>query len=530
MQNYTTILGVIKLRSENVPYDVVQKRYSIGSSTVTLIMNRFKEANLTYLELSQMEPAKVVALFYPQENLRRKDIPMPDFQYYYDRIHEKGSKVNIAYCWIEYKRNFPEGYEASQFYEYYSRFVAENYGSREVSMAVERIPGERMYIDWVGDKPAILMDPQTGEITEVCVFVTTIGISSYVYAEVFADEKTPAFVQGTVNALQFYGAVPKYLVPDNCLTAVKKHTKDELILNSTYQDLEDYYDTVILPPPARKPKGKPTVENHVRYLETHLIEKLKEKLYTSIDQINSDVKKIIADINERDFQKKSGTRKSLFEAYDRPHMKPLPGGRYATCEYKAFLRIPENYHLEFDGHYYSVLYTYYGKPAILKATLSEIRICDENNRLICTHQRSYKQFPLYITDPSHMPASHQYYKMVNSKDGDYYRRWATVFGPYMVTLIDTVLKASRHEQQAYNSCAGILHSCKDVPRHYAEEAAQKCVEMKSCQYSTFKKVLGTTSDNHKFGEYTAAGKIPAHHNIRGKEHYAKKNSDGGRNE
>ena len=227
MQNYTTILGVIKLRSENVPYDVVQRRYSIGSSTVTLIMNRFKDSNLTYLELSQMEPAKVVALFYPQENLRRKDIPMPDFQSYYDRIHEKGSKINIAYCWIEYKRGFPEGYEASQFYEYYRRFVVENYGSREVSMAVERVPGERMYIDWVGDKPAILMDPQTGEITEVCVFVTTIGISSYVYAEVFVDEKTPAFVQGTVNALQFYGAVPKYLVPDNCKTAVTKHTKDE---------------------------------------------------------------------------------------------------------------------------------------------------------------------------------------------------------------------------------------------------------------------------------------------------------------
>jgi hypothetical protein len=90
MQNYTTILGVIKLRSENVPYDVVQKRYSIGSSTVTLIMRRFREVNLTYYELSQMEPAEVVALFYPQENLRRKDIPMPDFQYYYDRIHKKG--------------------------------------------------------------------------------------------------------------------------------------------------------------------------------------------------------------------------------------------------------------------------------------------------------------------------------------------------------------------------------------------------------------------------------------------------------
>ena len=50
------------------------------------------------------------------------------------------------------------------------------------------------------------------------------------------------------------------------------------------------------------------------------------------------------------------------------------------------------------------------KPAILKATMSEIRICDENNRLICRHPRSYKDFPRYITDVAHMPEHHQYYK------------------------------------------------------------------------------------------------------------------------
>ena len=30
-------------------------------------------------------------------------------------------------------------------------------------MPVERIPGERMYIDWIGDQPELLTDPATGE-------------------------------------------------------------------------------------------------------------------------------------------------------------------------------------------------------------------------------------------------------------------------------------------------------------------------------------------------------------------------------
>ena len=82
---------------------------------------------------------------------------------------------------------------------------------------------------------------------------------------------------------------PKYLVPDNLKTAITRHTKDELVINSAYQDLENFYDVVILPPPPRKPKGKPTVEKYVQFLETHLLEDLKEKVYYSIEDINRDV-------------------------------------------------------------------------------------------------------------------------------------------------------------------------------------------------------------------------------------------------
>ena len=110
----------------------------------------------------------------------------------------------------------------------------------------------------------------------------------------------------------------------------------------------------------------------------------------------------------------------------------------------------------------------YVKPAILKATMTEIRICDEYNRLICRHPRSYRDFPLYITDDSHMPPEHLYYKEVNAHDGAYYRWWASVYGESMVTLIDRILRSSKHEEQAYNSCAGVLHSCMFADNTYAD--------------------------------------------------------------
>lgn len=515
MQDYNTIIGVIQMRQKNCAFSVIEARYHIGSSTVQRILDRFKASGISDEKLKAMEPSAVEELIYPSQNLRRKDIPLPDFQYYYDRIHAKGSKVNISYCWIEYKTEHPDGYEQTQFYEHYKRFVEKNYGSTNIKMAVERVPGEKMYIDWVGDQPELLTDPETGEIRKVHIFATTLGVSSLIYAEAFMNEKLPQFIEGTVHAVLFYGGIAKYFVPDNLKTAVTKHTKDELVLQTAYSDLEDFYETIVLPPPPRKPKGKPSVENHVKYLETHLIEKLKEKIFTSLDDLNAEIKKIVAVLNSKRFQNKSFSRQDAFEKYDKPCMKPLPGGAFTVCDYKAVNKVPDNYHIEYDDHYYSVVYTYSGKPAILKATSKEIRICDQYNRLICTHKRAYKAFPRYITEDSHMRPEHLYYKEVNAKDGAYYRRWASVFGPNMAECIDRILKAPKHEEQAYNACAGLLHSVKDLPHGIVEETALQCIQMNSCRYKTFKQVL-----NRILKEGVPhTGSLPQHDNIRGKGFY-----------
>ena len=114
-----------------------------------------------------------------------------------------------------------------------------------------------------------------------------------------------------------------------------------------------------------------------------------------------------------------------------------------------------------------------------------------------------------------MRPEHLYYKEVNSKDGAYYRRWASVFGPSMSEFIDRLLKSSKHEEQSYNACAGILHSVKDLPHGIVEEVARQCIEMNSCRYKTFKQVLG----KFQSGDSCSEEHLPQHGNIRGKDFY-----------
>ena len=162
MQSYTTILGVIDMRQRGISYDDCGNRYGIGHSTITLIMDRFRDSGKNLDTLKQMSPEEVENLFYPPENIRRKDVSvMPDFQAVFERLSMPGSKANLFYLWLKYKKECPSGYQYTQYCHYFKKFIEKNYGSEAVSMVVERVPGEKVYIDWIGDQPEILVNSQT---------------------------------------------------------------------------------------------------------------------------------------------------------------------------------------------------------------------------------------------------------------------------------------------------------------------------------------------------------------------------------
>ena len=79
MQNCTTILGIIDMRQRGISYDDCRSRYHIGCSTISLIMSRFYACGKDLNSLKQMSAEEVEHLFFPPENLRRKDDSvMPD--------------------------------------------------------------------------------------------------------------------------------------------------------------------------------------------------------------------------------------------------------------------------------------------------------------------------------------------------------------------------------------------------------------------------------------------------------------------
>lgn len=51
----------------------------------------------------------------------------------------------------------------------------------------------------------------------------------------------------------------RILVPDNLKTGITKHTKSEIVLNRSYQEMAEHYGTAIIPTRVQTPKDKASV-------------------------------------------------------------------------------------------------------------------------------------------------------------------------------------------------------------------------------------------------------------------------------
>lgn len=521
MQKYATILEVCRLLELGASVRDIRSRTRLGHSTINLIHSRMRSSSLSFSQLQDMDPEQVEGLFYPKK-VRDSSIPLPDYEAVYHRITAKTAPSNLYLEWLLYIEHFPNGYQYTQFRKHFIDWADSHHIGSQVKMIVHREPGETMYIDWVGDVlPLVRPDPLAESVEKAHILVTTLGVSSLLFAKAFPDEKLPSVIDGITEAIAFYGALPKIFKPDNMKTAVTKNTKDILLLNEAFKDLERFYDVVVVPAPPRKPKGKPSVENGVRWIEQFILPQIKNESFSSFRELNSRILELIQVMNDRSGRNKKGSRSEVFRTIDLPSMRPLPTGCYQLFEYDR-VRVPDTYHIKFDEHYYSVPYTLYSrkKPnyVIVKASPFKIMICDEANHLICQHKRVYGPEKLYTTDPEHMPPNHRFEHEVSARDDRYYLKWAENIGPNMILFVQGLIYNYEFKEQSYRTLNGVLHACDNLPNIIGDEAAKECIKEGKITYSAFKKKIGGMRKQSR-SESNGSGSIPKHANIRGKEYY-----------
>jgi transposase len=426
-------------------------------------------------------------------------------------IHRELSRkgVTLALLWQEHAADNPgDHYSYSWFCELYRRWAS----SVEISMRQDHKAGEKLFTDFAGQTIPIV-DRETGEITQAEVFVAAHGFSSYTYAEAVASQELPNWIGAHVRAFDFFGGTPEILVPDNLKAGITHACRYEPDVNTTYWDMASHYSCAVIPARVRKPRDKAKVENAVLQVERWVIAPLRNRTFGSIGEANTAIAERVEWLNNRKMKVLDASRAELFEAHDLPELRPLPERPYEFATWKK-ARVNMDYHIEVEGHYYSVPYQLTREKVEARITERTIEVFHRGKR-VTSHVRSFVKGRA-TTIHDHRPASHRaHLEWTPSR----IVAWAEETGPATASLVDEIMRRKPHPEMGYRSCLGIIRLSSKFGSARMEAASRRALACGAFSYKSVKSILSAGLDQIEARASENRPPIPVHENVRGPDYY-----------
>jgi transposase len=292
----------------------IARACKISTSTAHAYVDKLKGLGVPYGEIAAMGDDELEELLFPGEE-KKEAKPLPDFEYLAKEMTKKG--VSLLLLHEEYKRDNPDGYEKSRFYELYNTWVKK----ADPVMRFTHKAGEKMFIDFSGDK-AHYQDPVTGKVVEAELFVAVLGASSYLFARAVPDQTVGHFIGCVMRAFEFYGGCTEYLVPDNLKSGVTHPSYYEPDINRTFAAMAEHYHVAVLPARVKKARDKAKVESGVLQAQRRILASLRNRTFFSLSELNAAIAEETKKLNERPMTGVGKSRYDLFLEIDKPARSP----------------------------------------------------------------------------------------------------------------------------------------------------------------------------------------------------------------
>ena len=169
------------------------------------------------------------------------------------------------------------------------------------------IAGEKLFVDYAGSTLPII-DASTGEITQAQIFVATMGASNCTYACATPRQTTADWIGAQVQALEFFGGVPKLIVPDQTRALIRRPDRYDPEPNRSYEEFAKHYGCAILAARPAHPRDKPKVEGSVLLVQRWILARLRNRRFFSLHELNQAIALLLVDLNQRPFKKLPGCR------------------------------------------------------------------------------------------------------------------------------------------------------------------------------------------------------------------------------
>ena len=488
----------------------ISKSTLISRPTVSDYLRRFAMSSLSWPLPNELSDAEIdVRLFPPKPAIPDAMRPTPDWSVINRELRRKG--VTMFLLWQEYKASQPEGFLYSWFCENYRAWS----GKLDAVMRQEHLAGEKCFVDYCG-KTMPVTDRDTGEIRQVQIFVGVMCASNYTYAEATWSQTLPDWIGSHIRMLEYFGAAPEILVPDNLKSGVSKTCRYEPDTNPSYHAFANHYSIAVIPARSRKPRDKAKVECGVLIVTRWILACLRNHTFFSLAELNIAIGELLTRLNQRQFRKLAGCRESLFRSVDYPAMRALPGERHIFSEWKK-VRMGPDYHVDLgDRYYYSVPYTLIGKQLDVNFSEYVVEIMYRGQR-VASHARRHSGDRHYSTLTAHMPKGH---RETAEWTPERIINWAASVGVHTGKLIAALIERKQHPQQAFRAAIGIIRLGKSYGNERVEAACRRAYLTHAISYSSVDSILKHRLDAVPLPQDAKQSSLPLFHdNVRGSDYY-----------
>lgn len=483
MTNYKEIL---RLHAQGISQRSIALSCECSRNTVAKVVRKAQEAGLKWPLPAEITDKDLEKSLFPVQSgdPGRK---YPNMEYIHKELLRSG--VTLKLLWNEYCEECRRENEIPLMYSQYCLHYQKFADKKRPSMHITRKPGDQIEVDWAGTVMNVT-DRVTGELIPAFVFVAALSYSQYAYVEAFYSQSRDCWIKAHVNLFQYFCGSARMLVPDNLKTGVEKPDWYSPSINRTYHEMAEHYGTAVVPARVRKPKDKPNAEGAVGIATTWIIAALRNEKFFSLEELNAAVRDKLEKYNSTPFQKKEGSRLSIFLAEEKPMLLPLPASPFELADWKT-ATVQFNYHIFVDKMHYSVPYEYIGQKVDVRFTANMIEVFYHGHR-VCSHKRLYGREGQYSTTEAHMPESHQKYVRWSAET---FIEWAEKIGPNTMVAVKAILASHKVEQQGFKACMGILKLADKHSVTRLEAACKRALSYTpSPSYKSIKYIIDSGQD------------------------------------
>lgn len=487
----------------------VAESLNLSNGVVSKYLRQFKIQGLTWPLPPEMTDLELSVRLRGQTEAPEAEKAVKSAEIDYLRVRQELARPHMTLELIHSEMVDQEGLRLS--YSQFCRRYREWKRCVKPSMRQNHHAGDKAFVDYAGTTIEILNE--AGEIIEAQVFIGVLGASNYTFAEATLSQKLVDWIGSHVRMFEYFGGVPGMIVPDNLKSGVKKACRYEPDLNPAYAQMIEYYGCACMPARPYRPKDKAKVETAVGIVSRWIIARLRNETFVGLSALNQRIAELLTILNNRPFKKLPGCRRSVFLEVDQPALKALPSNRYEYREFKM-ARVNVDYHIEVEGHYYSVPYRLM-KEQIEVWYNRNIVECYHHGSLVAKHIRATVK-GRHTTNRDHMPESHRAHGDWNAER---FKIWALSIGVATESLISIMLTSRPHVEQAYRACMGIVSLSKKYGKARLESACSYALRHNLTAYRHIKAILESGLDLKKEISIETLPLPFQHDNLRGAHYY-----------